>query len=491
MKIGQIILDMKQLTIIALLLLHVTIGSCQTGRKIEIEVKGIQDTVLYLVHYYGNTNNLADTALRNRSGGYIFSGRTLLPEGVYLLVDQEKSKSYLEFLIDNNQQFKLTTDTADVYGNLRFTRSPVNTLFREYTAFVIAQRTRSNELRAQADYIIDSVEETSSQKRIGELEAEIREIDRQVRRRQQEIVDSDPRSMLAVLLRQQWEPEHPYDLKNGTREDTINAFNYTRRHYWDAIDLSDERNVRTPLFHQKLNNYLTGLVVQHPDSIIREGEAIIDQTVPAPDLYRFVVWHIVNMTERSNVMGMDKAFVHFAREYYLSGKAWWISDAVKVRMDERVRRLERLLIGAVAPELQMWDTNKVTTSLHRTPAEYLILLFWDYDCGHCKKIMPEIRDYYLEMKDQGVEVFAVCTKTDLDKWKDYITSNNLSWVNVNGGYSVNRYDTLYDIMATPVIFLLDRDKRILAKRLDINQIKDFIRHDMEQRKNREGVLRRE
>jgi thiol-disulfide isomerase/thioredoxin len=482
---------MKSIVVISLLLLHFGVASCQTGRRIEVEVNGIQDSVLYLVHYYGNSNSIADTALRNTKGRYVFYGDGKLPEGVYILVDEGKSKSYLEFLIGDQQHFGVETDTLDFYGNLRFKNSPVNTTFREYTTFVIAQRKESEALRVERDYIEDSGEALQQATRIEELEEQISKIDQKVKQKQKALIDADPASILAVLLRLQWEPEHPYDLRNGTREDTINAFNYTRNHYWDAIDLSDERYVRTPLFHQKLNNYLAGLVVQHPDTIIKEGERIISQTVAAPELFKFVVWHVVNMTERSNVMGMDKAFVHFASAYYLSGKAWWISDAVKTRMAERVRRLERVLIGTRAPELQMWDTNKVTTSLHRVNAEYLILLFWDYDCGHCKKIMPDIRDYYHKMRDQGVQVFAVGTKTDLDKWKDYIIKNNLDWINVNGGYSINRYDTLYDIMATPVIFLLDKDKNILAKRLDIEQIRDFIKHDMEAKRNTEGMIREE
>ncbi len=480
---------MKQLLVISVFMFCVSLAHGQSGRKIDIEFQGINDSVLYLVHYYGNSNTLADTAFRERSGRYSFQGRALLPEGVYILVDESKSRSYLEFLIGDNQRFRIKTDTADIYGNLSFSRSPMNTQFREYTQYVVAQRNKANEIRVRRDYIIDSGEEEIHQEKIRELEAKLEKIDEEVRGRQQEVIDRDPNSMVAVLLRLQLEPQHPFDLKNGTREDTINAYRYTRDHFWDAVDLTDERNVRTPLFHQKLNNYLSGMVVQHPDSIILYGEKLIAKTVSAPDLFRFVVWHTINMTERSNVMGMDKAFVHFASEYYLSGKAWWISDAVKNRVAERVRRLERILIGAVAPELQMWDTNRVTTSLHRTQAEYLILYFWDYDCGHCRRITPELRDFYHEMREYGVEVFAVCTKTDLDKWKEHIVKYELDWINVNGGYSINRYDTLYDIMATPIIFLLDRDKKILAKRLDVRQLRNFITQDIEQRRNRDGVKR--
>ncbi len=482
---------MKQSIIITLAVLQISLASCQTGRKIEIDFKGINDSVLYLVHYYGNSNSIADTAIRDKSGKYTFSGKKMLPEGMYVLVDESKSKSYLEFIIDNHQNFKIKTDTSDIYGNLVFTASPGNTAFRQYSLFIMKKRKEAERIKNEIEMLKNDSISSPPPGAIEKLEEELKLVDNEVKKYQRELVTNDPNSMMSVLLKMQWDPEHPYDLKNGTREDTLKAYYYTKSHFWDNIDLSDERIVRTPVFHDKLKTFMTILVVQHPDSVIYEGEKIIAQTLPAPELYKFVVWYMVNMTERSNIMGMEKAFVHFAKNYYLSGKTWWASEPVLKKMDERIRVLERILIGERAPELQMWDTNKVVTSLHQVSSDYLVLLFWDYECGHCKKILPGIRDYYNQMKDKGVKVFAVCTKTDLDKWKEYIRTNNLNWINVNGGYSINRYDTLYDIMSTPIIYLLDKDKKILAKKIELEQLKEIISIEMERARNQEGILKRD
>lgn len=481
---------MRYLVFIIAVMIHFGCAVGQQGRKIEIEFKDLKDTALYLVHYYGNSNMIADTAMREKSGRYIFSGRTKLPEGVYILVDESKSKSYFEILIDGQQHFKIRTDTVSPHNNLSFVNSPVNSTFREYTKFLGDKRQEVEKLRKSIKELKEDVD-TDHSADISKLEARLEDVDRQVREYQENIVDKDPASMLAVLIKLQWEPVHPYDLTTGKREDSIAAFTYTREHYWDHIDLSDERIVRTPIFHEKLKTYMTVLVLQHPDSVIMEGERIISQTVSSPDLYRFVVWYIVNMTERSNIMGMEAAFVHFAKEYYLSGKTWWASPTVIDRMAERVRVLERILIGAVAPELQMWDTNKTVTSLHRVNADFTVVVFWDYECGHCNRMLPKLRDYYHKMKNEGLEVFAVCTKTDLDKWKKYIRERNLDWINVNGGYSVNRYDTLYDIMSTPIVFLLDKDKRILAKKIEVDQLKEILSIEMEKARNSDGILRKD
>jgi thiol-disulfide isomerase/thioredoxin len=482
---------MKRIIFITVALLQFGFSSCQQpGRKIEIEIKGAQDSVMYLVHYYGNSNSIADTAVREKSGKFIFSGKQKLPEGVYILVDEHKSKPYFEFLIDDQQQFKVKSDTVDLYGNLEFTNSPSNTAFRNYSLYIMESRKTAEGLRAQIKAIKDG-ENQAEQGKLEELETALKKIDLDVKAHQRDLVAKDPKSMLSLLMKLQWDPEHPYDLKHGTRDDSLKAFYYTKNHYWDYVDLSDERIVRTPIFHEKLKTFLTVLVVQHPDSVIMEGEKIIAQTVASPELFKYVVWYTVNMTERSNIMGMEAAFVHFAKAYYLAGKTWWASEPVLKKMGERVTTLERILIGVKTPELQMWDTNKVVTSLYQTRAAFTILLFWDYECGHCNKMMPGLVEYYNTVKNKGVEVFAVCTKTDLEKWKKYIHDKNMTWVNVNGGYSINRYDTLYDILATPIIFLLDKDKKIIAKKIELDQLKEILKIEMERTQKSEGMLRKD
>jgi hypothetical protein len=37
---------------------------------------------------------------------------------------------------------------------------------------------------------------------------------------------------------------------------------------------------------------------------------------------------------------------------------------------------------------------------------------------------------------------------------------------------------MYDIYSTPVVYVLDKDKKILAKRLDVEQIEEFLDHQM-------------
>ena len=133
------------------------------------------------------------------------------------------------------------------------------------------------------------------------------------------------------------------------------------------------------------------------------------------------------------------------------------------------------MIGAKAPELIMPDTNNVFLSFYHIQKNYTLLWFWDPDCGHCKVETPKLRDYYNKYKDSlNLEVFAVSMDQDLERWKKFIRDNQLTWINVGGNTANIDFHKVYDLYSTPVLYVLDKDKKIIAKRIAVGDLEDFF-----------------
>jgi thiol-disulfide isomerase/thioredoxin len=117
------------------------------------------------------------------------------------------------------------------------------------------------------------------------------------------------------------------------------------------------------------------------------------------------------------------------------------------------------------------------TDLYQINARYTILAFWESDCGHCKIIIPELYEIYQKLKSKGVQVMAVHMLGGVEgkkKWINFINEHELyDWLNVWNPYDYN-YKKLYDISSTPVVFILDKDKKIIGKRLEPKQIEEFL-----------------
>lgn len=180
---------------------------------------------------------------------------------------------------------------------------------------------------------------------------------------------------------------------------------------------------------------------------------------------------------------MDAIFVHMAGKYYLTGEVDWVDTTQLAKIKDRYKKTQPLLIGKIAPNIVLQDTTEKTWyNMHSIEAEYMLVYIWSPTCGHCKKVTPKMHNLYLKYKDYGFKVFAVSTELENVEWKKYVRDHNLTWINVSDNptnpnnikdYPLNfRFN--YDVYSTPKIYLLDKDKKIVAKRIEDEQLDDFL-----------------
>ena len=145
------------------------------------------------------------------------------------------------------------------------------------------------------------------------------------------------------------------------------------------------------------------------------------------------------------------------------------------KIKDRAQRLSFTLIGEPAPQIYLPDTTgKKWHSLLDLESPYTILYLWDADCGHCKKATPKLKKFYDENKDLGIEVFAVNTEVEEEKWKKYVKENELTWINVADIKVQYNFRYWYDIQSTPKVYILDHKKEIIAKGIGVEQVEDFL-----------------
>ncbi len=225
-----------------------------------------------------------------------------------------------------------------------------------------------------------------------------------------------------------------------------------------------------------MEKFFSKVLYQNPDTINNEADKFIEKAKADKETYKYAIWYLTYKFETSKMMGFDEIFVHMVDNYYSLGEAYWADPSVVKSLAKRADALRNILIGSVAPELILIDTSFNFVSLHHTEAPYMLVLFYEYDCGHCKKEISEIKNWLAE-DSLGMKIFAVCTDTSINKWKQFIVNQKLEWVNVNGTRSVTPdYHTLYDIRSTPTLFLLNEKKEIIAKRILTAQMKPFLRN---------------
>jgi thiol-disulfide isomerase/thioredoxin len=141
------------------------------------------------------------------------------------------------------------------------------------------------------------------------------------------------------------------------------------------------------------------------------------------------------------------------------------------------------LIGNLAPELKLPDFENNYFSLRQMDGDYTVLYFWEPGCSHCQKTTPLLNEKLFEpLKNKGVQVFAVYIMTNKDEWLKAINQYKIfEWTNVWDPNQDSNFRVLYDVFSTPVLYVLDKFKHIIAKKIDVETAVKIIEEDMSRR----------
>ncbi|MDX2189826.1 MAG: DUF5106 domain-containing protein [Bacteroidota bacterium] len=439
--------------------------------NIKFTIKGLNkgDTIL-LANYWADKQLLKDTAIvTDANGNFAFTGKESLPGGIYMVV--LPGKQYFEIIISGTEKtFTMETMTTDYTKYMKSTGTLENKAFYDYLKFVVEKGKNAERLKVLMDSskIEDSTKAIRS--RIGNIEKEIFDY-------RKNFIANNPTLFVSKVFKSMMEPEIPETpkLSNG-RPDSTFPYRYYKTHFFDNLDLADDRMIRTPVFQPRVARYFKDMILQIPDSINKEADQVIAKTKNEKgEIYKYIVWYVTNQYETSQIMGMDAVFVHMAENYYLTGKAYWINEETENKIRNRYNILKYVLLGKFAPPLTLPDTSNKNKSFTSIKAKYTVLWFWDPDCGHCQKETPKLRALYDSTKSKyNWEVYAVNTKTEPAPWKTFIKANKLNWINVYDPQHTSGFQTIYDIYSTPTLYLLDESKKIIGKRLGVEQLPDFF-----------------
>lgn len=448
---------MKRFLLLFLLVLPALRTAAQSGGyRIEALLEGVRDSTCFLAHYLDKQHSIRDTAVADAGGRVVFEGKTALPAGLYVV--SVGRWRYFDVLLTDDQQFRLQADTTNFISSMKVEGSRENELFYAYNQHM---QKRFDDLRKL--------------QQLGESPVRLKAIQQEMNEYRRDFIKGNASTFAAKLLKAATEPDLPPAPKRPDgRADSTYLYHYYKAHYFDNLDLTDERMMRTPLLAPRVERYFADLVVQSPDSLSKEADALLAR-VPKDrkDLRKYLIYKITSPYEQAHVLGTEGFFVHMGEKYYVGEPGLYDTSTVR-RFRERIATLKPTLVGKKVPNMALTDTLGRPVPLHNVKAEYTVVFIYDPECGHCREATPKVLDFYKKTKTQGVAVYAANLKRDPAQWKKFIrefkTGEFVNGIDLRS--QVDFWNT-FDAQSTPVIFVLDRDKKIIARRLPAAELEKY------------------
>ncbi len=444
-----------------LLLLFASRSQAQSDYKIEITLKNYPYKTLLIGYEYGSQKYPKDTLTLNSNGQFVFEGKDSIKNGLYFIVLQPKNE-FLEFIIDyNDHHFAIAADAQNVLQTLVYKNSSSNQLFKEYEAFLKSKQDQMAQIIQKKKSLPDTPE--NQQK----IKADLKSLDTEIGAFQADFIKQH-KGTFPALIAQSLSPIKLPSFTGSTEEILTQSLAYQRAHFWDNIDFDDKRLLYTNFFDEKMTYYMNEFIPQHPDTISQEMDVLLTRMTENNEMYQYYLVAWLNKYAHTVTKGLDAVYVHLVKNYFAKGKSTRITEDQLASILRDVELLEPVLIGKKAPNITLYKQDGSAMSIYDSDKPYTLLFFWGPDCGHCQKAAPYLVKFFDKYKDQ-VEVITICNEIGDEKvkkcWQGVTDHEYNKMINLADPKYTSSFKTAYYVKMTPTVYILNKDKIIIAKNI--------------------------
>ncbi len=428
------------------------------------EIKGIiknyPEQILYLKECYSDNLRLLDSTITNKKGEFVFSKTNR--KGLYKI--EMKKDLFFHIIFDGNPIEIRTVFRHSLFDNfatdsLEVVKSEENTLFYKFLHLQLKINIANYWLLQMMRLypIHDSFHpniENEYLNRFKEMEELIKK----------QILEN-PNTMALKIAKAYFQPVLP-----DWKEPDPDRNKIIAEHYFDYFNPSDSFYYKTNILPEKIEILFSLFKNQtesqqwHEEQYRQVADTFLQYTKDNSQNFEFVLNFILKKFDKEKYFDA-LSYIYDKWIYISKSKDCSPIDTTFNWIREKVSILRNIQIGSTAPDFEITGNN---LNLYGLNADYCLLIFWATWCPHCVETVPKIKQYIEEIqakKDITLKVISVSLDSDSLAYKKYVLQNDLSsWFNTTELKGWNgKVPKMYNIYATPTIFLLDKDKKIIAK----------------------------
>jgi thiol-disulfide isomerase/thioredoxin len=244
--------------------------------------------------------------------------------------------------------------------------------------------------------------------------------------------------------------------------------------FFNEVDFTDLSLIPTNVLTTKIIDFLSIQQVagqtrdQQIVAIVLGIDNVLYRASVSFDMYKFVFQYLM---EGFNVLGYEEIVDYMTRIPY--------SEELQCnenQYDELLSIVEfnsRVKIGSKAKNISGKTIFDEDFSMYDIDSKFTIVFFWSYTCEHCRENIVELKSFLDENPD--FSLVAVSVKGDLKKIKNIVKKNKVGGFFYHDGLEWNcPYINDYAVTATPCFYLLDKDKKIVFKPFDFEELVEFV-----------------
>jgi peroxiredoxin len=257
---------------------------------------------------------------------------------------------------------------------------------------------------------------------------------------------------------------------------------YLKAHCLDKINFNDDDLINSDAFTNKSIEYLT--LFRNPqltkDALEKEFMSAVDTILNRAKVNQLVYQHVTEyLIDGFKKFGFDQIIDYIVDNYVIKDDIC-LDEKLQNSIQRRMDQAKHLKIGSVVPETIIPDATGKGMNLKDIITERVLIIFYASWCPHCQEVMPKINELYKNQDKYKLKILAISIDTSKADWLNFVQKNNFNLINVSDlqGWNGKAANDYY-LYATPTMFLINKKREIIAKPVNVEEVKKWMTMDMD------------
>ncbi len=433
------------------------------SQNLVIEVKGAQTHKAILYSLKGENNEKIDSIFSGNNNYFTYTfKKNLFHTGFYRAVFNQNI--HIDFIYDGENIY-ISTNSDDILDSLHVINSLSNQLYYSFTKLNRSFKTKTDLLQLLlAKYPKDD-------NYYEKTKAELHHVQENYLNFINVISQKIPDSFIARYIK-----SYQLPIVNAALPPN-QQLEFLKSHSLDNVNFKDGELIFSDLFTVKTIEYLTYYRnPQMPKGILENEfksaiDTILNKAKVNYKVYKQIVEYLIDGFRK---FGFENDLKYIIDNYVIKDDLC-LDNKTEKSIQLMINQDKILHIDAIVPDISMQDPSGKIVNLDKIESKKILIIFYASWCPHCMALIPKLKEYLSTLHNHGLKVLAISLDTKRSDWINFINRNNLKWINIsdlNGWDSKTALD--YYIYATPTMFLIDSNKKIIAKPKNIGDLKNFL-----------------
>lgn len=432
----------------------------------NLNINGLPKTNAYLSIQKGDAYQIKDSLI-NVGNPFVFNFNEHSTPGQYTLVFAKSKKEAMAnkqapkiTFIYNSEDVKIKSDYLSLQDSLLFLESSENIL---HLQFLKKESEFQHKLTLLEPIVNNFPKEdkflSRSIKKYNSLQIE-----------REKFIRSFVKQNTGTFVAKMAEQYHsPFLDGNKSEKERVEII---KNDYLAELNFQYPELINTSIYSLKIIQYLSLYGnrnynrIQQEEEYIKAIDIVMNYISVNKEVSDFLLQYLIQGFE---YMKMETVLTYIADNYL--DKHCEAENQEHVA--NRLRAYQNMSIGKIAPDILITDINNDSVHLLKIKNDYKLVIFWSSSCPHCTDMMPLLKEWYRN-KTIDLEVISLSIDERKEDWKSFLSLGDYRWINciVDNGWD-GEIAKAYNLYATPSMFLLDKDNKIIAKPITLNEFVDL------------------